>query len=172
MLSRIRRSSGFAPGRGRHALSLPVSAGGLTAQAQRRRCALRTWARRPLEFLGVARCGTWPPSRLPLGHRDCSVRAPPAPRAQRDVPLVVNENGRESLLLSNRQTLPPGQAPAHCLVVEVFVFSLCRFCCCSCASQRTGPILLYFHLFVWSFSNMCLWVSPRACAPGATESRA
>ena len=45
------------------------------------------------------------------------------------------------------------------------------FCCCSCASQRTGPILLYFHLFLWSFSNMCLWVSPRACAPGATESR-
>ena len=94
-------------------------------------------------------------------------------------PLLLSPRGNSmtcgvlptSTLLSNRQTLPPGQAPAHCLVVEVFVFSLCRFCCCSCASQRTGPILLYFHLFVWSFSNMCLWVSPRACAPGATESR-
>ena len=53
-------------------------------------------------------------------------------------PLLLSPRGNSmtcgvlptSTLLSNRQTLPPGQAPAHCLVVEVFVFSLCRFCCC------------------------------------------
>ena len=51
-------------------------------------------------------------------------------------PLLLSPRGNSmtcgvlptSTLLSNRQTLPPGQAPAHCLVVEVFVFSLvvCR----------------------------------------------